>query len=144
MIAGVFFYTAATFAESIDCVRCTLARPIRIHTNEQISAGDYRKLIEVVENIELADIFSVEQKADVWTEIGDLLIQEGYIAYNSVNGVMARTGQQSNKGIKSKPRLSDTGTHKNMFLAACLQWWSEYYEKGVQAAEWTDESGDDV
>jgi hypothetical protein len=126
LAAGYFFYTAPHFARSIECIREEMAK--KVHTNDDIGAKDFEKLALIMRNIEMKGLFTAEQKANVWTQLGffldDLdLIHRGGDAERRRKKLRLAGGKGRTTGKKKEARESKTEEAKQRFFDACVEWY---------------------
>lgn len=152
LITGCFFYAAPHFARSIKCLRMGYSE--RLQANEDVQDRDYEDLITIITHLALPGLFSDDQLEDIFSELGELLEQEGFLTVHesevsrtdpdyraSVETAADTTGagdeegseagrsRRSSKGSKSKRGKKDTPTEtpKRKFLRASQDWyWSRY------------------
>lgn len=83
LAVGGFFYTAGTFADSIDAIRRDL---FQLHwTDDSVSSDQWTHLIAIAENIDLQDrsgtdpLFTDQEKDRLFPAVGRLLSDLGLI-----------------------------------------------------------------
>jgi hypothetical protein len=126
LAAGYFFYTAAHFARSIECIHRELAN--EVHSNDDIGAKDFEKLALIMRHIDMEGLFTPEQKADVWTQLGFFLDDLGLVdRAGDVERRRKKPGLAGGKGRTTGRRKeateSKTEEAKQTFLDACVEWY---------------------
>lgn len=145
MVAGCFFWTVETFARSIMCIRLDLD-PDSSRGNDEIGAEQYRLLTYVFENMDVREVWTEEALADVWSEAGLLLEQEGVINFNrqtlTARRLMLHRSPRKAK-TKEPPKPLGDGTFTSAaevereaqkwdagqeFFWVCVEWWWSQYK----------------
>ncbi|SMR41965.1 unnamed protein product [Zymoseptoria tritici ST99CH_3D1] len=142
LATGCFFYTAAFFARSIKCVRLYFEG--RLDDNEVISKRDYANLGLVVDHLD-RDIFTPAQRAEVYVEVGSLLLSQQKIA-RDVYGQMGRVNPDGTSANATAPKRgkrakgtapqatsstcgNSTMTPRDRFVERCLAWWLQEHSR---------------
>ena len=127
MIAGCFFYTAASFAMSIECVRRGLDGTL--WSNDDVKAKQWAQLQTCVANLDVEGIFSDVEREDVYGAVGDLLRQEGAVEL-SKDGDHERVlkEQKKLKGGKKASAEAVMAHAQDMFIWECVEWWCKASE----------------
>ncbi|KAM0714756.1 hypothetical protein Q7P37_009773 [Cladosporium fusiforme] len=118
LVVGFFFYTAAHFANTIQCIRQRLKG--RLYSNDDEKNEDYKKLSSIMENIDMDGLFTREQKSDVCTEIGVLLEQEKLVYYDKKTSSLKHKARGAGNRAGEVSEVEDS---KREFLDRCLKWW---------------------